>query len=215
MSLATLKKKTQAQYHNMSVGSKTGFSLVGTHRSQGFVGQTMLSRSLPRTLMKGITPKGHGGCCGKYVLKPIVQSGVTSTENPKVLKSSVLGTDGMLATKYRWIRRPQPFSTFKLRLDNVNSQQSFIERLKKKTIACVDASYKVSQPNCCKNIMIKKTNFNQYYKAIYFNKTTKPKNMHTAISSGERTQSVLSKCRINDLVIPPTKLFKTPIVSSR
>jgi len=53
MSIATLKRKTQTQYNNMSVGSKTGFSLNGTHRSQGYIGQTSLSRSLPKTLMKG------------------------------------------------------------------------------------------------------------------------------------------------------------------
>ena len=36
MSLATLKKKTQAQYRNVSVGQPQ-FSINGTHRSQGYV----------------------------------------------------------------------------------------------------------------------------------------------------------------------------------
>ena len=60
MSIATLKRKTLAKYNNMSVGQPQ-FSLNGTHRSQGYVGQTMLSRSLPRSLMKGNVIRGHGG----------------------------------------------------------------------------------------------------------------------------------------------------------
>jgi hypothetical protein len=43
MSIATLKKKTQSQYNNVSVGQKQ-FSLNGTRRSQGWVGQTALAR---------------------------------------------------------------------------------------------------------------------------------------------------------------------------
>ena len=38
MSLVTLKKKTAAKYHNMSV-NQPSFSLNGTHRSQGYIGQ--------------------------------------------------------------------------------------------------------------------------------------------------------------------------------
>jgi hypothetical protein len=59
MSIATLKRKTQAQYNN-SVGV-ANFSLNGTLRSQGYVGQTSLSRSLPRTPMNGAFPRGYGG----------------------------------------------------------------------------------------------------------------------------------------------------------
>ena len=44
MSLATLKKKTAAKYKNMSVG-QANFSLNGTHRSQGYVGQNLMSES--------------------------------------------------------------------------------------------------------------------------------------------------------------------------
>ena len=61
MSIATLKRKSQTKYNNMSVGQPF-FSLNGTHRNQGYVGQTSLSRSLPRTLMRGNVVRGHGGC---------------------------------------------------------------------------------------------------------------------------------------------------------
>jgi hypothetical protein len=60
MSIATLKRKSQAQYNNNSVG-QIAFSLNGTRRNQGYVGQTSLSRSLPRTLARGKIPRGHGG----------------------------------------------------------------------------------------------------------------------------------------------------------
>ena len=92
MSLATLKKKTQSKYQNSSVGVKQ-FSINGTNRNQGYVGQTSLSRSLPRTLAGGAFNKGHGGCCGKYTdLDTPVISAVTSTEDSSVVKSAVLST---------------------------------------------------------------------------------------------------------------------------
>lgn len=102
MSIATLKKKSQVQYRNLSVG-QPHFSINGTHRSQGYIGQTSLSRSLPRTLMNGIYPRGHGGCCGTFPIKPIVQSAVTSVENPNTVKMSVVSTKGMLEEKTKCI----------------------------------------------------------------------------------------------------------------
>jgi len=126
MSIATLKRKSQTLYNNLSVGSKDGFSINGIHRNQGYIGQTSLSRSLPRTPMKGDTPKGHGGCCGTYLQKSIIQSGVTSPENGGSntidavgeeyrtrVKSSSMNTNGMILSKYRWARRGQPFTTVK------------------------------------------------------------------------------------------------------
>ena len=134
MSIATLKKKTQAKYNNMSVGQPQ-FSLNGTHRSQGYVGQTMLSRSLPRTLMKGNTIRGHGGCCGFYPIQPIVQSAVTSLNDTQVVKPSVVGTEGLIATKYRWIGRPQPYTVVKPdNNNNLNTQQDHIMNVQKKAI---------------------------------------------------------------------------------
>ena len=60
MSIATLKKKTMYKYNNSSVGH-TQFSINGGYRSQGFVGQTSLSRSFLKTPMKGNVICGHGG----------------------------------------------------------------------------------------------------------------------------------------------------------
>lgn len=136
MSIATLKRKTLAQnYHitNPRFRSPDGFSLNGTHRSQGYIGQTSLSRSLPRTPMKGNTAKGHGGCCGKYLQGNIVQSAVSSLEDTSVVKKSSLSTRGLIDTKYRWIRRPQPYAIVNP-IARINSQTEYLYYLSQKNL---------------------------------------------------------------------------------
>lgn len=133
MSEATLKKKTRTQYRNMSVGSKNGgFSLNGTRRSQGYVGQTMLGRHFPRTPMRGNEPRGYGGCGGNYYRGTIIQSGVpfpsgmngnSANNNPQVVKPSVMNNSGLIMTKYRWIRRPD-LSYLKHRNDGVSKDET-------------------------------------------------------------------------------------------
>ena len=81
-----LKNKTNEKYNNLSVGKKQ-FSINGTTRSQGWVGQSSLSRTVT-------TPS------------------ICLNDN-RVIKSSVVETNGMIKTKYRWIRRPAPFSVVK------------------------------------------------------------------------------------------------------
>lgn len=137
MSEATLKKKTRTQYKNMSVGSKNGgFSLNGTRRSQGYVGQTMLGRHFPRTPMRGNVARGSGGSCGNYHVGTIVQSGVpfptgidgnSANNNPQVIKSSVINNNGHIMKKYAWFRRPQPYSTIKDNVINNLSQGVYIK----------------------------------------------------------------------------------------
>jgi hypothetical protein len=105
MSVATLKYKTLAKYNNSSVGVPQ-FSLNGGCRNQGWVGQTNLSRSLPRTLMRDGVARGFGGRQGTFRQMPIVTSSVTYQEDPRVIKTSVLDTTGMLEVKTQWSRRP-------------------------------------------------------------------------------------------------------------
>ena len=158
MSEATLKRKTKAKYHNMSVGSTNGgFSLNGTRRSAGYVGQGVLGRSFPRTPMRGNEARGNGGCCGTYKRTTIVQSGVcfptrnsaTSANNdPRVVKKSVLDTNGRIMTRFRWIRRPQPYAVVKPDSNMIQgTQQSYIENLSHTTIATLDAC---DSTNVCK-----------------------------------------------------------------
>lgn len=154
MSIATLKRKTNTQYNNMSVGQKQ-FSLNGGHRSQGWVGQTMLSRSLPRTLAKGNTLKGWGGCCGQFPKRPIIQSAVLSTNDPNKIKSSVISGIGLINTKYRWIRRPFPYATVKPDATlNLNAQGDYIARLIKETLQN-EAKCNTTTPKCSSTVIAK------------------------------------------------------------
>ena len=133
MSIVALKKKTAAKYNNMSVNVQQ-FSINGGFRNQGWVGQTSMSRSLIKTPHRGATPRGHGGCCGTYNMS-IVKPLEPCTNNNEVVKSSVVSTDGMLDMKYRWIRRPAPYSSVKPDVNhNLNQQGDYINRIKKKTL---------------------------------------------------------------------------------
>ena len=138
MSIVTLKKKTSYKYNNNSVGYKH-FSLNGGYRNQGWVGQSNISRSLPQTYMRGDTMRGYGGCCGTYRITPQITSAIQSTNNNKVMKSSVLSNDGMLATQFRWIGRPQPYTSVKPdTTHNLNNQGDYINRLNRGTICITD-----------------------------------------------------------------------------
>lgn len=147
MSIVALKNKTAAKYNNMSVGAKS-FSLNGCYRNQGWVGQTMLSRSLPITPMKGNVPKGHGGCCGKYDNQNIIQSGVTSLNDPNKLKQSSLNNMGMISTHYKWMKRPElSEKTFiKTKSNNIDSVKKSALKCKEDVIKDVNAG--ASKGNC-------------------------------------------------------------------
>ena len=136
MSIVTLKKKSLAQYNNSSVGQPQ-FSLNGTRRSSGYVGQDTLGRSLVRSLSKNGALKGHGGCCGQYPTPEIKTTPEMSClNNPSIVKSSSLNTNGLLMSRYRWIRRPQPYSITKPSNNlNMNDQASYIDNLVKTELA--------------------------------------------------------------------------------
>lgn len=145
MSIVTLKRKTFAKYNNNSVNTPHGFSLNGTHRNQGYIGQTSLSRSFPRTPMKGNVAKGHGGCCGKYFQGHIIQSAVNSEEDPTVVKTSSLNTRGLIDTKYRWIRRPLPFTSVD-KFHRVNTQGDYIQYIEQKTLKAANPDGTLCNP---------------------------------------------------------------------
>lgn len=212
MSVVTLKKKYQAQYRNSSVGLPQ-FSINGTHRSQGYVGQTMLSRSLPTTPMNGIYPRGHGGCCGKFVIKPIVQSAVTSLNNPNIIKPSVVSSKGMLEEELKCINKLKiPNVSHKLpqyTLKNIvkpdnnqhsSTQEDYITRKVKKTIQeannCTSNDQIKNQTYGCKN-RIYHSNFSK--QQCYY---TKPKSNFVAMSQGEYIIKIDNSCINEDIVYP-------------
>ena len=167
MSIVALKRKTAVQYNNMSVGQPQ-FSLNGTRRSQGYVGQTMLSRSLPRTLMRGNTICGHGGLNGTYPVKTIVTEGTglgtNMLNNNRVVKSSVLDTNGQIMTQHRWIRRPYPETSVKSEdRTNNNSQSEYLKQLKRSIWEKIPTNTPpdtVNNTQCCVDFM--KTNYKNY-----------------------------------------------------
>jgi len=205
MSIATLKKKTKTLYNNMSVGSNHGFSLNGTHRNQGYVGQTSLSRSLPRTLMKGNVIKGHGGCSGKYPVKPIVSSAVTSLNNPNVVKSTALNTKGMISTHYKWIQRPQPFTSVKPdNNNNINTHADYINTKKTDAIsATLDRnnkcySYNSTNPSCRESKpcdILRGLQMPSFVHVI-----TKPESSFVSKTQTEYINTIHSQCSKNNVI---------------
>lgn len=113
MSLATLKKKTAHKYRNNSV-NQPQFGLNGTHRNQGFIGQTSLSRPNIGRSASGVAFHEYGSVGGgKYNVHDLRTSSIHTTENSSVIKTSVLSSKGMLEKRTQWVRRPYPFSSTK------------------------------------------------------------------------------------------------------
>jgi hypothetical protein len=197
MSIATLKRKTQTQYNNMSVGQPT-FSLNGTRRSPGYVGQDTLGRSLVRSLSRNGALKGHGGCCGAYPVNQIKNSPeMAHLNNASVVKSSSLTNSGLISTKYRWTRRPQPITTWKPdHSNNINTQAFYIDKVALKAI--LDGS--------CHKVDEKMTgNCAPCNKGWNYNYPPKPKPIsksasHTgALDASDRIRAINSKCVMQDL----------------
>jgi hypothetical protein len=197
MSIVTLKKKTQTRYNNMSVGSSHGFSLNGTRRSQGWVGQTTLSRSFPRTPMKGNTPRGHGGCCGTYNTAPgIIQSAVTSLNDPTEIKSTVGTMKGMLEEKlkpYRNYITVKPDST-----QNSNNLWEYTINLGKTTINTVDNCTNYVKYSGC-------ANFNPYFRGSICSTLTSPLSKYSHIKVSDqitiKSGTTLNCPGINNLTV--------------
>lgn len=198
MSIATLKRKTASKYNNVSV-SVPQFSINGGHRSQGWVGQTMLSRSFPRTPMRGPTARGSGGCCGFYPQGTIIQSGVLSTNNPNVIKPSVLDNDGMIATHYRWITRPAPYTSVKPDVNHhLNNQSDYISQ-KGKCAQCATVSTPGPIkycPTCAylPTIFSPRINTAQSFAAPFPNTVTKAVSDYVPVSEGEYVEQLTVCC---------------------
>jgi len=221
MSIVALKRKTQAKYNNMSVG-RNGFSLNGALRSQGYVGQTSLSRSLPKTMMKGNVACGYGGCCGTYNVVPIVQSAVNSLNNPNVIKSSVINTMGMLENKMQCTTTcNNSFLTVKPdNNQNINDQSSYITQVSTQAANCdviKDVSENMCNPACNKYGM----QYNPYYRKNITNITT-PNNVTTIngeyntnyvpITSSEYISQLKSQCTNYDKPYIQTPYYRTPYI---
>ena len=214
MSIVTLKKKTQAQYKNLSTG-RSNFSLNGTLRNQGYVGQTSLSRFTSRTLYNGIYPRGHGGCCGTFKIGQTVRSGILPLNNPNVIKSSVISSKGMLEEQLNclnslriqnWNRKlpvravntANPNNTVKPDNNQRQTDQgSYITNIAKRAIQCAPKNiYKTGSKCGSPSLTISE-------KLCGF---TKPPSFLSAISQGERLIKLNNECaKLNKKYVMPTK----------
>lgn len=186
MSIATLKKKTGYLYNSQSVGYKN-FSLNGTHRSQGWVGQTMLSRSLPRTLARGNVNCGHGGLYGSYNdnIHPIT-SGLVNWNDNQVIKSSVGNTMGMLEKRNNCLNN---FDCRKIK-PSVKKLNNYQSKIAKCALASHEASKtkNVNTTGCCSIANA------PYMKKDYINMFT-----HKIVGGVTKDLHVLSESRYIDI----------------
>lgn len=108
MSVVALKRKTNATYKTASTNQEN-FSLSGTRRNKGYIGQT--------------------------IIKP---SNCVCLNDPTIIKKSSINTKAMIRNKYKYTLRPQPYSGFNPRGNaNVRNsiQSEYIRRLAKEAIA--------------------------------------------------------------------------------
>jgi hypothetical protein len=180
MSIATLKKKTQTKYNNMSVGMHH-FSLNGTLRNQGYVGQTSLSRSLPRTKTPG---------CTQFV--------AVSLNDPDIIKPSVTGTLGMLEKKYMCCHQiVKPDSN-----QHINVQSTYVNHLARQTIHnynICDATNDVVLNNKCYQ------SYNAYYRKNIPVVSSIQKNK--IITSDEYIREMNKECTNHDITYVPNNNF--------
>lgn len=232
MSLATLKRKTAAKYNNLSV-SKPQFSINGTLRSHGWVGQSVVSRSLPRTTMRSDILRGSDSYLETQETKPSIVSGIQNYNNSSVVKSSTLSSRGMMQTKYRWVKRSYPHVSVKpTNANNLLSHTERVELIKQKNDTCIEsinAEYHVNgiyvkpQPqrscnletiDCKKLIGFANNNYNaRLTKIDRINSTiTKPADSLSAKSQSDYISNLKKKCETNNSVNLPSTLNRTPIV---
>lgn len=147
MSISTLKKKAGVKYGKISGKKNVGFSLNNPRRVDSKSGR---GRTQTQTPFKGSVPRGHGGCCGSYK-NNIVNSQYTNPDSFDTIRPSVKNTNGMISTKYKWIKRgyphaivqdltPSDYMTF---LENKKSQVS--------TVVTSDAGLKTCDLSCKTN----------------------------------------------------------------
>lgn len=215
MSLQAMKRKTGTLYRNLSA-NRTGFSINGTRRNQGYIGQTSLERHLVNTPMKGTVAKGAGGCCGTYRIGTIVQTGVNYFNNTGVVKKSVLGSYGRVRTHFRWIWRPQPYTTVKPTAGlNLNTQGDRVSRRSSNYAKVVDGCTNMSKPcsyRVCSALPAEQRTRLTTIIHRPVTVVTKPESSFVAMAQSEYLYRVKGKCTVNDEVFVAKKTCGQPIL---
>lgn len=183
--------------HGLSSG---GFSLKGTTRNRGYIGQTN-HNSIVRTIFKGTEPVGHGGTCGTYKKDVLCNNQSTcSTANP----SSTLTTSGYISTRVtnpivKKVEDKCPTKWVKLFNPLDHAQSNYVKKVKNAASSCVisntDAGVKEFSEDC---------NETYYIGTRKMTRSVYSKNADAgAISAGDYTETLLytNKC----LPTPPCK----------
>jgi len=216
MSIVALKRKTEARYNNLSVNQKQ-FSINGTTRNQGYIGQTSLTRSLIHTPSKGAVLKDFNG---RYANPNIRASETISLEDNTVVKPSVLSFKGMMAKRERWITRPFPHAVVKPDGgQNINDQTDYITRLKKKTLSDIETNcppdiakttgYTVKK---CSTVTKTLTGAPLFTPQNVVCKIAKPESTYTSISQASYLDKLHEKCVEQDDYKFVSAIKRTPFV---
>jgi hypothetical protein len=214
MSIVALKRKTEARYNNLSVNQKQ-FSINGTTRNQGYIGQTSLTRSLIHSVSKGAVLKDFNGL---YANPNIKASETISLEDNTVVKPSVLSFKGMMAKRERWITRPFPHAVVKPDGGlNVNAQTDYITRLKKKTLSDIETNcppdiakttgYTVKP---CSTVTKTLTGAPLFTPQNVVCKIAKPESTYTSISQASYLEKLHEKCAEQDNYKFVSPIKRTP-----
>jgi len=199
MSLATLKKKSQVLYNNLSVGTD-GFSLNGGHRSAGYIGQSTQSRHLTRTLAKNNVLRGISGPSPIINVKP---SELACLNNPNVVKPTTINTSGMIHTKYKWFWSGK--QSVKPDSNHHSIQSERTETLAKKTISCANTSYEspvATNINCNSIPTLARPRNSSLFRGLLRHRpvctVTKPETTFVAMTYEQYLQKLNADCKSND-----------------
>ncbi|MBM3456428.1 MAG: hypothetical protein FJX80_15045 [Bacteroidetes bacterium] len=149
MSIATLKRKVNnGNPRNAPISGvgSYGFSLNGTTRNIGSVGQFRLISNVTRTPFRGTQPMGHGGSNGKYYNVPI-NSGNCNTNNNSIVKKTTLTTMGLFSKKFKCMKSQYPYNWVK---DSVSMTQNQLINFKTlRSGECNFEKKEVLDESCC------------------------------------------------------------------
>jgi len=214
MSLATLSKKTKTLYHSMSV-NRPQFSLNGVYRNDRSTSiiTNRIQTSVPRTLARGNSLRGFGGDQGTFKITnitPLCEQPMVEQIPKKIIKVSSISNTGVIATKYRWTRLPNPQTWVKRSNSNINNSQTRTENLTRQATGTIIDT--ISNAKCQPNSNCVISTKNGKYKTYNL---TKDKTTFIADSQGNYIARLNGKCVnsiVNTIYNLPTNNIRTPVL---
>ena len=108
----------------------------------------------------------------------------------------MLGTSGLISTKYKWIKRPQPYTSVKPDSNNnTNTQSFYVSSISKKALE--DEKQNILN-NCVNpNVSTRPCN-NNLFKSVKSCYLTKPISEYQSLDSSVYIHQLNSQCQEND-----------------